>query len=269
MWIERYVIIVGGLHRDFLPSSWGIFSGTVWDWATIIGTIGLFVFLILVFIRVLPMISMFEMRHLVAPDIDPNPPAAPGAAIKTAAATQGSSTENSTLYGLMAEFDDPHVLVERAKATYQAGYRKISAYSPFPIEELPAAIGLRSSRLPIYALLGGIAGAVTGLAMQYYIAMIANPWNIGGRPLNSWPSFIIVTFEMTILFAALTTGLGMLFSNRLPQPYHAVFNAPRFRYASQDRFFLCVEACDPNFDPTRTRAFLEGLQPAQVVDVEK
>ncbi|MBK8048251.1 MAG: DUF3341 domain-containing protein [Anaerolineales bacterium] len=268
MWIERYVIIVGGLHRDFLPSSWGTFSGTVWDWATILGTIGLFIFLILLFIRLLPMISMFEMRHLVAPnpDVAPTPLAA---ATPTGEQSPGAAPASNTLYGLMAEFDDPHTLVEVATTTYQAGYRKIDAYSPFPIEELPVALGLRASRLPFYALAGGMVGALAGLALQYYVSLVANPWNVGGRPLNSWPSFIIVVFEMTILFAAMTTAFGMLFSNRLPQPYHAVFNASRFRHASQDRFFLCIEARDPKFDAVQTKAFLAGLHPAQVMDVEK
>ncbi|MBW7881314.1 MAG: DUF3341 domain-containing protein, partial [Caldilineaceae bacterium] len=158
---------------------------------------------------------------------------------------------------------------DRARATFQAGYRKISAYSPFPIEELPQAIGLRRSRLPLLVLLGGIVGAVAGFSLQYYLTVVDYPVNIGGRPLNSWPSFIILTFEMTILFAAGTAALGMLLSNRLPQPYHAVFNVPRFRYASQDRFFLCIEASDPKFDLVETRRFLESFEPAAVVDVER
>lgn len=171
------------------------------------------------------------------------------------------------LYGLMAEFDDPETLVERARQVYWAGYRKISAYSPFPIAELPAAIGLRPTRLPWLVLLGGIAGGVAGFALQYYAAVIDYPWNIGGRPLNSWPAFIIVTFEMTILGAAVVAVLGMVLLNGLPQPYHALFNAPRFKLASQDKFFLCVEARDPQFDPVQTRHFLEGLRPTEVVAV--
>ena len=118
-------------------------------------------------------------------------------------------------------------------------------------------------------MLGGIVGGVAGYALQYYAAVIDYPWNIGGRPLNSWPSFTIVTFEMTILLAAAAAALGMLLLNRLPQPYHAVFNAPRFKFASQDRFFLCIEARDAKFDPAETRQFLESLQPAEVVAVEK
>lgn len=267
MWLERYVIIVVSLHRDFLPSSWGMYAGTIWDWATFIGTIGLFLTMIVLFVRVLPMISIFEMRHLQA-EIDHH------SRVK-AQADEADFIEpepvasGRPLYGLMAEFADPQEFLEKARATYHAGYRKISAYSPFPIEDLPAAIGLRRSRLPLLVLLGGIVGAVGGFSLQYYAAVIDYPWNIGGRPLNSWPSFIIVTFEMTILVAAGTAALGMLLRNGLPQPYHAVFNAPRFKLASQDRFFLCVEANDPHFDLEKTRHFLLELKAEHVVAVAK
>jgi Ni/Fe-hydrogenase subunit HybB-like protein len=268
MWVERYVIIVGGLHRDFLPSSWGLYAGTIWDRLTFFGTIGLFLTLIILFIRVLPMISIFEMRHLLAEtkkhDGEPITPEA-----EPVAAEPATSDPDAPLYGLMAEFTDPELFLEKARQTYAAGYRKISAYSPFPIAELPAAIGLRPTRLPWLVLLGGIVGAGVGFFLQYYAAVIDYPWNVGGRPLNSWPAFIIVAFELTILLAAGTAALGMLLLNRLPQPYHAVFNAPRFKLASQDRFFLCVEAADPQFDLVQTRQFLESLHPAEVVAVEQ
>ncbi len=274
MWLERYVIIVVSLHRDYLPSSWGMYAGTFWDWATFLGTIGLFLTLIVVFIRVLPMISIFEMRHLLAETQKhegSKPQVASGrkAIAPPPPSTTKAAVPDGPLYGLMAEFDNPETLLAKARATYAAGYRKISAYSPFPIEELPAAIGVRRSRLPLLVLVGGIVGALVGFGMQYYAAVIDYPWNIGGRPLNSWPSFIILTFEMTILFAAGTAVLGMLLRNGFPQPYHAVFNAPRFRLASQDRFFLCVEANDPKFDFEKTRQFLEKLGPAEVVAVEQ
>jgi hypothetical protein len=216
------------------------------------------------------MISMFEMRHLLAHSKghdEPAEPASPPAA-NTPTMTE-PVTAGRPLYGLMAEFSTPEELLKTARQTYGAGYRKISAYSPFPIEELPAAIGLRPSKLPYLVLLGGIVGAVGGFFLQYYAAVLDYPWNIGGRPLNSWPSFTIVTFELTILVAAGVAALGMLLLNRLPQPYHAVFNAPRFKLASQDRFFLCVEANDPEFDLVKTRQFLEGLRPVEVVAVDK
>ena len=270
MWLERYVIIVVSLHRDYLPSSWGMYSGTIWDWATFIGTIGLFLTLIFLFIRVLPMISIFEMRHLLA-ETHKHAGTSPvaEAAIVEAPTSTVPADPDAPLYGLMAEFADPETLLAKAQATYAAGYRRLSAYSPFAIAELPAAIGLRPSRLGWLVLVGGIVGAVVGFGMQYYAAVIDYPWNIGGRPLNSWPSFIILTFEMTILFAAGSAVLGMLLRNGLPRPYHAVFNAPRFKFASQDRFFLCVEADDPKFDLVQTRQFLVELGSAEVVAVEK
>jgi hypothetical protein len=173
------------------------------------------------------------------------------------------------LYGLMAEFDNPTDVVEAARATYDAGYRRINAYSPYPIEELSEAIGFHSTRLPLIVLIGGIIGGLVGYGLQYYVAVIDYPLNVGGRPLHSWPSFIPITFEMTILFAALSAVFGMLALNKLPQPYHPVFNAERFALASRDRFFLVIEANDPKFDQDRARMFLNSLNPKGVVDVEQ
>ena len=275
MWLERYVIIVVSLHRDFLPSSWGVYAGTRWDWSTYAGTIGLFLTMVFIFIRVLPMISIFEMRHLLEETKKheeaehPEHPAAKGTALVHQPTNNVSIDPSLPLYGLMAEFDSADKLLAHARATHAAGYRRISAYSPFPIEALPEALGLGKTKLPIIVLLSGIIGALAGFFLQYYAAVIDYPWNIGGRPLNSWPSFIIVTFETTILFAAGAAALGMLLLNGLPQPYHSVFNAPRFKLASQDRFFLCIEANDPKFDLVKTREFLNTLRPAEVVAVEK
>ncbi|HUQ31889.1 MAG TPA: DUF3341 domain-containing protein [Pyrinomonadaceae bacterium] len=173
------------------------------------------------------------------------------------------------LYGLMAEFDNPTDVVEAARATYDAGYRRINAYSPYPIEELSEAIGFHSTRLPLIVLIGGIIGGIVGYGLQYYVAVIDYPLNVGGRPLHSWPSFIPITFEMTILFAALSAVFGMLALNKLPQPYHPVFNAERFALASRDRFFLVIEANDPKFDQDKARVFLNSLNPKGVVDVEQ
>jgi hypothetical protein len=173
------------------------------------------------------------------------------------------------LYGLMAEFDSPTDVVEAARATYDAGYRRINAYSPYPIEELSEAIGFHSTRLPLIVLIGGIIGGLIGYGLQYYVAVIDYPINVGGRPFHSWPSFIPITFEMTILFAALSAVFGMLALNKLPQPYHPVFNAERFALASRDRFFLVIEANDPKFDADKARDFLKTLNPKEVVDVEQ
>lgn len=271
MWLERFVIIIVSLHRDFMPSAWGLYAGTIWDWAILLGTIGLFVTLIFLFVRVLPMISIFEMRHQLAEAQHHTGAADPPAeSVPEPAGNEDAAADLAApLYGLMAEFESPERLLERARQTYHAGYRRLSAYSPFPIAALPAALGLRPTRLPWLVLLGGILGAVAGFSLQYYAAVIDYPWNVGGRPLNSWPSFIIVSFELTILFAAGAAALGMLLLNRLPQLYHAVFNAPRFKFASQDRFFLCVQADDPQFDLTQTRQFLESLEPVDIVAVAK
>jgi hypothetical protein len=171
------------------------------------------------------------------------------------------------LYGLMAEFGDSRQLLEAAERAYAEGYRNMDAYTPFPIHGLAEAIGFRSTRLPLIVLIGGILGGIGGFAMQYYASVIAYPLNIGGKPLNSWPAFIPVTFECTILAAALAAIFGMLALNNLPEPYHPVFHVPRFEFASRDHFFLCIEAADPKFDLQQTRTFLESLGPKEVADV--
>jgi Alternative complex III, ActD subunit len=172
------------------------------------------------------------------------------------------------LYGLMAEFDNPTDIVAAARRVHEEGYRKIDAFSPFPIEELSEAIGFHRNRLPMIVLIGGILGCVGGFALCYWASVHAYPLNVGGRPLNSWPSFIPVTFETTILVAALSAVFGMLALNGLPQPYHPVFNAPRFELASRNAFFLLIEAKDPRFDVEATRAFLDSLGPKEVTHVE-
>jgi len=173
----------------------------------------------------------------------------------------------SAIYGLMAEFDDPASLVAAAERAHHEGYRCMDAYSPFPIEELHEAIGAHRTRLPLIVLLGGLTGCIGGYLLCYWVSVIAYPLNIGGKPLHSWPAFIPVTFECTILVAALSAVLGMLALNGLPQPYHPVFNVPRFALASRNRFFLCIESVDPKFDLDRTRQFLETLEPREVTTV--
>jgi hypothetical protein len=178
-------------------------------------------------------------------------------------------THAPRLYGLMAEFDNPNLLVAATRRAHVEGYRKMDAYTPFPIEELHEALGVHHTKVPLIVLIGGLVGGTGGYAMQYWISAIAYPLNIGGRPLHSWPSFIPVTFETTVLFAALAAVFGMLAMNGLPMPYHPVFNAPRFAMASRDRFFLCIEARDPKFDLDATRRFLESFDPREVTDVEQ
>jgi hypothetical protein len=171
------------------------------------------------------------------------------------------------LYGLIAEFDNPTALVMAARAAREKGYRKLDAFSPFPIEGLNDALHLHKNKLPLIVLAGGIIGGLTGYLLQYYITVISFPINIGGRPLHSWPSYIIITFELTILFGALSAVLGMLGLCGLPMPYHPVFNAPRFALASRNRFFLCIESADPLFDLAATGDFLRALEPHEVSEV--
>jgi hypothetical protein len=173
----------------------------------------------------------------------------------------------ATVYGVLAEFDDPNALVAATARAYREGYRRMDAYSPFPIEELHEALGGHHTRLPLIVLIGGIFGGLGGYALQYWTQAIAYPINVGGRPYHSWPAFIPVTFECTILAAALSAVLGMIALNGLPMPYHPVFNVPRFALASRNRFFLCIEAADPKFDVERTRRFLETLEPREVTTV--
>jgi hypothetical protein len=175
---------------------------------------------------------------------------------------------SAPVYGLMAEFSDPNELVGAARETHAAGYRAFDCYTPFPIEELAEAMGRHHSNLPLLVLIGGILGGLGGYLLCYWTSVIDYPLIVGGRPFNSVPSFIPVTFECTILGAALTAVLGMLGLNGLPMPYHPVFHVPRFALASRDRFFLCIESSDPRFDIDETWGFLSRMQPRQVSQVE-
>jgi hypothetical protein len=171
------------------------------------------------------------------------------------------------VFGVMAEFDNPTDLVNAAREAREKGYRRMEAYSPFPIEELSEVLHLPKNRLPMIVLIGGIVGGLTGYLMQYYVTVWYFPINIGGRPLHSWPAYIIITFELTVLFASFAAFLGMLALNGLPMPYHPVFNVPNFAMASRNRFFLCIQATDPLFDRKTTCAFLERLGPREVSEV--
>lgn len=172
-----------------------------------------------------------------------------------------------TLYGLMAEFADHEPLLAATRSAYAAGYRRMDAYSPFPVEGLAEALGHESTGVPLLALAGGMAGGLGAYFMEWYSMGHLYPLNVGGRPLNSWPNFIPVTFELTILIAAVSAFVGMWALNRLPQPHHPVFSVPQFRRASIDRFFLCIEAVDPQFDRGETERFLSGLKPVSLTEV--
>lgn len=175
----------------------------------------------------------------------------------------------SSLYGLIAEFETPDEIVEAVTRAREVGYRDMDAYSPFPIHELFEAMEHHNTWVPPIVLAGGLTGMTAGFLLQSWTAVIDYPLNVGGRPMLSWPSFIPITFESMVLFAAFSAVIGMLALNGLPKPYHPVFNAPGFERASQDRFFLCIEAVDPMFDQTTTTQFLRSLGAKRIADVEQ
>jgi hypothetical protein len=177
------------------------------------------------------------------------------------------SKNRPPLYGLVAEFHTPEELLAAARKAHAEGYRTMDAFAPYPVEGLAEAIGHHHTRLPLIVLIGGIIGCLTGFALQYWASTIYYPFNVGGRPLNSWPAFIAITFETTVLFAALAAVLGLLALNGLPMPYHPLFNVEQFAFASRDRFFLLIESRDPLFEPEKTRKFLQGLTSHGVYDV--
>lgn len=174
--------------------------------------------------------------------------------------------QGTGLYGFLAEYADEHDLLEAVHAAKRAGYGVMEAYTPMPVEEVAHAIGYKS-RLPLIVLAGGILGALSGFALQYWVAVDAYALDVGGRPLNSWPAFIVITFEMTVLFAALAAVFGMLFLNGLPRPHHPVFDVPIFELASRNRFFLMILARDPAFDEEATRRHLEEGKSMTVEEV--
>jgi hypothetical protein len=172
------------------------------------------------------------------------------------------------LYGVIAEFAEAEAVVEAARRTHAAGYRRIDAYTPFPVEDLSEALGHRDHWVPLIVLIGGICGALTGFGLLLYSLGLSYPLNIGGRAIYGWPHYVPITFECTVLFASLAGVVGMCMLNGLPQPYHPVFDAPDFEKATSSRFFLCIEARDPKFDREGTRQFMETLGADKVAEVE-
>src|ERR1700678_2732914 len=173
------------------------------------------------------------------------------------------------IYGLLAEFDTPSDLVRAAQAAYNAGWRRMDCYTPYPVEEAAEAIGFHRDKVSLITLIGGLMGLCAMFSLETWISTLAYPLNIGGRPTYSWPAFIIPAYEWTILFAGFSAALGMFAMNGLPSLYHPLFNAPNFRNgATDDKFFLCLEATDPKFVPADSRVFLEAQRPVSIVEVE-
>lgn len=192
-----------------------------------------------------------------------------GELLDTSGELDSDLKENAGLYGMVAEFETEEQILAAAHRARDAGYKKMDCYTPFPIHGLAEAINFDEPKIPWLVFAGGVTGAVGGYALQWYTSVIDYPLNVGGRPLNSWPLFIPIAFECTILLAAFAAVFGMLLLNGLPKPYHSIFNAPNFARASQDRFFLAIEADDTRFDLAATRRFLESLRPLAVSEVAR
>jgi len=184
-----------------------------------------------------------------------------------AALLRNTMNLNEKIYGLIAEFKGDEEVLTATRAAYDRGYRKMDAFAPFPVEGLPEALGRKRTAIPVIVFAGGAFGCLGGYLLQWYAMTVSYPLNIGGRPLNSWPMFIPITFELTILSAAFAAIIGMLVLNKLPLPHHPLFNVPEFERASSDKFFLCIQADDPKFDLRETRRFLEMLKPESIAEV--
>jgi hypothetical protein len=179
-----------------------------------------------------------------------------------------AAEHEDALYGVMAEYDSVQAVVDAAKQAVAAGFTKLEAYSPIPVEELNDIIHQRRTKLSMMVLMGGLTGMATGFALQYWASALEYPMNVGGRPYATWTAFVVPSYELTILFSSLTAAIAMFALNGLPQPYHPVFNVPRFEHASRDKFFLLVESTDPKFDRTKTLDFLKSLEASEINEVE-
>lgn len=172
-----------------------------------------------------------------------------------------------SLFGIMIEFKTPEDLIRGAELARKSGFVQMDAYTPFPVEGLPDAIGFKKDRVALITLLGGIFGGLGGFFMQWYANVVDYPINVAGKPFNSWPAFIPITFELTVLGASLAAAIGMIALNRLPEPWHPTFSHPGFHRASRDRFFLCVQADDPNFDKEKVATVMSRLSPLSIREV--
>jgi len=251
MWFERFVIIVTSLHRDFLPSSWDYFSPTIWDWATFIGGFGLFFTMFCLFVRFAPMVAVAEIKT-VLPEASPHHHPAKSPSPVSTDPLPPPPAEDVRDYGLLGEFDSPGALYHACEQVRDAGFTRWDAHTPFPVHGLDRAMGLGRSRLPWIVLVMALGGAIGGFALQVWVHSFAYPHVISGKPFFAWPAYIPVTFELAVLGGALGAVLGMFGLNQLPRHHHPVFASARFERATDDRFFISIEAKDPRFDPRVT-----------------
>jgi hypothetical protein len=251
MWFERFVIIVTSLHRDFLPSAWGYFRPTIWDVACLVGGFGLFFTLFCIFVRFVPMVAVAEVKT-VLPEASPHH----GPTAARPQPTPLPAPPSRPGYGLLGEFDSPGALFRACERVRDAGYSLWDAHSPFPVHGLDRAMGLGRSRLPWIVLAFALGGAASGFALQTWVHSIAYPVVISGKPYFSWQAYVPITFELAVLGGALGAVLGMLALNQLPRHHHPVFDSRRFERASDDRFFISIEARDTRFDPASTPKLL-------------
>ncbi|MCO6437582.1 MAG: DUF3341 domain-containing protein [Phycisphaerae bacterium] len=271
MWTERYMIVIQPLHRDFMPSAWGWFSATFWDWSLFIGTLGLFCLAMLLFVRIIPMLSMSELRELLhgVKGARPDSETPVSQTFSATSSRKSDSLDVARLYGICGVFREPESLLKAVKSARAKGYRRLDTFTPFPVDDLPDALGLRRSPVALLVLVGGLFGAIGTFATEAYAAVFDYPWNIGGRPYFSWPSFIPLTFELGVLGGALFGFVGMILLNGLPKLYDPIFNARGFERASRDRFFLLVQQDDPQFDRDRVEQDLSAWSALDILPVPK
>jgi hypothetical protein len=280
MWFERFVIIVTSLHRDFLPSSWGYFSPTFWDIACLLGSFGLFFTMFCLFVRFLPMVATAEVKT-VLPQANPHWQHGPERAVAereitphpVAAAPMAAAARSrwrfempmvprlpkGPYYGILAEFATPAELYHACERVRDAGFTRWDAHSPFPVHGLSKAMGLRRSTLPWIVLVMALTGAALGFILQWWVHTSAYPLVISGKPFFTWPAFIPITFEVSVLFGALGAVFGMFGLNQLPMHHHPLFKSKVFERASDDAFFISIESWDPRFDPSGTATLLKSL----------
>lgn len=254
MWLERFLIVVVSLHRDYLPAAWGIYRPTFWDWATLAGAAGWFAWVMLALVRILPLLPLAEVHAGSSP-----------------AASAGREPESAisatSLYGLAAVFSAPEQLIEAARLARAEGYTRLEACSPAPVDGLLGVLGGPRARLSPAMFAGGLIGAGCGFLLQFWTNVVDMPVVVGGKAAASWQAFVPITFECAVLGAALAALAALAAATGLPEPHHPVFAVPGFERASRDRYFLTIEASDARFDPARTREFLSRLGPLEVHEV--